>query len=53
MAENFSRTAPTWGWVALDKPDWEFWNEELKETRVWNEEDFRTYKREVFKKDII
>ena len=53
VAENFSRTAPTWGWVALDKPDWEFWNEELKETRVWNEEDFRTYKREVFKKDII
>ena len=37
----------------MDKPDWEFWNEELKETRVWNEEDFRTYKREVFKKDII
>ena len=37
----------------MDKPDWEFWNEELKETRVWNEEDFHTYKREVFKKDII
>ena len=37
----------------VDKPDWEFWNEELKETRVWNEEDFRTYKRKVFKKDII
>lgn len=37
----------------MDKPDWEFWNEELKETRVWNEEDFRTYKRKVFKKDII
>ena len=53
VAENFSRTAPTWGWFALDKPDWEFWNEKLKETRVWNEEDFRTYKREVFKKDII
>lgn len=50
VAENFSRIAPTWGWFALDKPDWEFWNEELKETRVWNEEDFRTYKREVFKK---
>ena len=29
----------------MDKPDWEFWNEELKETRVWNEEDFHTYKR--------
>ena len=37
----------------MDKPDWEFWNEKLKETRVWNEEDFHTYKREVFKKDII
>ena len=24
VAENFSRTAPTWGWFALDKPDWEF-----------------------------
>ena len=23
VAENFSRTAPTWGWFALDKPDWE------------------------------
>lgn len=50
VAENFSRTAPTWGWFALDKPDWEFWNEKLKETRVWNEEDFHIYKREVFKR---
>lgn len=50
VAENFSRTAPTWGWFALDKPDWEFWNEELKETRVWNEEDFRTYKGKFLKK---
>ena len=32
VAENFSRTAPTWGWFALDKPDWEFWNEKLKES---------------------
>ena len=53
MAENFSRTAPTWGWLALDNPDWEFWNEKLKETRVWNEEDFHIYKREVFKKGVM
>ena len=53
VAENFSRTAPTWGWFALDKPDWEFWNEKLKETRVWNEEDFHIYKREVFKKGVM
>ena len=42
VAKNFSRTAPTW----------EFWNEELKETRAWKEEDFHTYKREVFKKEV-
>lgn len=53
VAENFSRTAPTWGWFALDKLDWEFWNEKLKETRVWNEEDFHIYKREVFKKGVM
>lgn len=53
VAENFSRTAPTWGWFALDKPDWEFWNEKLKETRVWNEEDFHIYKWEVFKKGVM
>lgn len=37
----------------MDKPDWEFWNEKLKETRVWNEEDFHIYKREVFKKGVM
>lgn len=36
----------------MDNPDWEFWNEELKETRAWKEDDFHTYKREIFKKDV-
>ena len=53
VAENFSRTAPNCGWFAFDKTDWEFWNEKLKETRVWNEEDFHIYKREVFKKGVM
>lgn len=37
----------------MNDPDWEFWDQELKEIDVWNEEDIRNYKQKVFKQDVF
>ena len=36
----------------MPDPDWEFWKNELKDTKIWKEIDVNNYKRKILKYDI-
>ncbi|MFR5081483.1 MAG: hypothetical protein ACLTEE_02020 [Anaerobutyricum hallii] len=36
----------------MPDPDWEFWKNELKGTKVWKDADVDNYKRKILKYDI-
>lgn len=37
----------------MPDPDWEFWKNELKNTKMWGNADIENYKRKIFKYDLI
>ncbi len=36
----------------MPDPDWEFWKNELKDTKIWKKIDVNNYKRKIFKYDL-